>query len=248
MAPILYLPALIFAFGLFTTCLSEIISLKALQQDRTGGLAKRSKSAFGYRFLPPKATSVGTENKDELELLNVVLLASVDGRFHAVNRTSGQTLWSMSSSAAPDLVPSMLGPLVRTSHVENDPEITDDDSPNQELYIVEPQSGDIYVMSSSKSPLQRLSLSMSQLVDLAPFSFSADDGRVFVGKKETSLLLLELETGKVKATLNSECPWDSFRDSHESAAKDLDLDELEDTTSTLDMSTPTEIFIGRTGT
>ena len=75
------------------------------------------------------------------------------------------------------------------------------------------------------SPLQRLPFSMPQLVDMSPFSFSADDdGRVFVGRKETSLLLIELETGRVKATLNSECPWDPFQDLAEPAEFDnLDL-------------------------
>jgi serine/threonine-protein kinase/endoribonuclease IRE1 len=229
--------------GLFAKCFSELISLKGLQQDRTDLIAKRSKLPFGYRFLSPIH---GAEPNNELALLDVVLLASVDGKFHAMNRTSGQLLWSMASSTSPstqDVVPPALGPLVRTTHVENDPDLTDDDGPDQELYIVEPQSGDIYVMSSPGSPLQRLSLSMSQLVDNSPFSFSGDEGRKsFVGKKETSLLLLELETGRVKASLNTECPWDPFDDLHPDVVRDID--ELEGHT---ERSAPTEIHIGRTG-
>jgi serine/threonine-protein kinase/endoribonuclease IRE1 len=236
----LYRSVLILTLVLVATCVAEIVTLKAFQQDRAPGLAKRSKP---YRFLPlPIAANAGADNEDELELLDIVLLASVDGKFHALNRKSGQMLWSM-SSAGPGRTPSTLAPLVRTNHVESDPEITDDDSPNEELYIVEPQSGDIYVLSSPQSPLQRLSLSMSQLVDLSPFSFTGEENRrIFLGKKETSLMLLELETGKVKESLNSECPWTPFEDLHESA-RDIDLDDLEGTT----LSKPTEIFIGRTG-
>jgi serine/threonine-protein kinase/endoribonuclease IRE1 len=229
---------------LVATCLAEIVTLKPFQQDRTPGLAKRSKSPFGHRFLPHATTAnAGAEDEDELELLDIVLLASVDGKFHALNRTSGQLLWSM-SSAGPGRTLSTLAPLVRTNHAESDPELTDEDSPSEELFIVEPQSGDIYVLPSPQSPLQRLSLSMSQLVDLSPFSFAGEeDRRVFVGKKETSLMLLELETGKVKESLNSECPWAPFEDLHESVAKDTDSDDLDGTP----LSKPTEIFIGRTG-
>jgi serine/threonine-protein kinase/endoribonuclease IRE1 len=241
MALIFCLSALLFVLGLFAKCFSELISLKGHQQDCTDVIAKRSKLPFGYRFLSPIH---GAKPNTELSLLDVVLLASVDGKFHALNRTSGQLLWSMASSTSPsaqNVVPPALGPLVRTAHVEYDPELTDDDSPDQELYIVEPQSGDIYVMSSPGSPLQRLSLSMSQLVDASPFSFYGDETR-FVGKKETTLLLLELETGRLKASLNTECPWDQFEDMHPDVGQDID--ELEGHT---ERSAPTEIYIGRTG-
>ncbi|KAF8236183.1 kinase-like protein [Tricholoma matsutake] len=153
------------------------------------------------------------------DILDIVLVASVDGKLHALNRSSGHILWSTSTISS----------LVRTVH--------DDD--NSDLYIIEPQSGDIYLMATPTSPLQRFPFSMSELVDMSPFSFSGDqDRRVFVGRKETSLLLIELETGKIKAILNSECPWDPFDNLDPEAH--LDLDELERNTK------PTEIFIGRT--
>ena len=245
MASIFCLSALLFVLGLPARCFPEVVSLK---QDRTDVVAKRSKLPFGYRFLSPVPGGPSEEQDDGLALLDVVLVASVDGKFHALNRTSGELLWSMSSSASASsqtLVPPPLGPLVRTTHVESDPDVTDDDGPDQELYIVEPQSGDIYVMSSPRSPLQRLSLSMSQLVEMSPFSFSGDDERrMFVGRKETSLLMLELETGRIKASLNTECPWDPFEDLHGDVSQDPDLDDLEDST---EKSAPTEIYIGRTG-
>lgn len=154
------------------------------------------------------------------DILDIVLVASVDGKLHALNRSSGHILWSTSTISS----------LVRTVH--------DDD--NSDLYIIEPQSGDIYLMATPTSPLQRFPFSMSELVDMSPFSFSGDqDRRVFVGRKETSLLLIELETGKIKAILNSECPWDPSDNLDPEAH--LDLDELERNTK------PTEIFIGRTG-
>jgi len=218
------------------SCLAETLSV------RRRALATRAAARpHEYPFRPPISGAHGGE--EDLELMDIVLLASVDGKFHALNRSSGHTLWSMSSSAFPGSAPSTLGPLVRTSHVETEDDTTDDDdSPHQELYIIEPQSGYIYIMTSPSSPLQRLAFSMSELVNMSPFSFSVgDDKRVFVGRKETSLFTLELETGKVKE-VNAECPWNPFEDLH-SDKHDIDLDELESS----DIPKPiTEISIGRT--
>lgn len=198
------------------------------------------------------ARAQSTTADDALEVLNVVLVASVDGKFHALNRTNGGKLWSMPSSPpssthnASQTVPSILEPLISTKHLDADPDLEDDSFPH-ETYIVEPQSGDIYVTSSSSptAPLQRLPLSMTQLVDLSPFSFGEADGRVFVGSKKTSILLLELETGRVKAALDAECPWDVWNDFVEQDVMDIDLDELEGIKPS--RLYPSEIFIGRTG-
>lgn len=182
---------------------------------------------------------------DGLNLLDIVLVAGVDGKLHALNRTSGDFIWSMKTVSGTE--PTTLGPLVRTKHPEIDPDLTDDDSIHREVYLVEPQSGDIYIMATPDSPLQRLPFSMPQLVDMSPFSFpSDDDRRMFVGRKETSLLLVELETGRVR-TMDQECPWDPFQDLAEPAAFDLDLDDLEGADPPRRPSKPTEVFIGRTG-
>lgn len=247
-------PALFFLFlfpallVLSTVALSESVTLRR-------DLGAHKDSLNGLHFLPPRGHS--ENNDDLLEVLNVVLVASVDGKFHALNRTTGGKLWSMpssppppssssSSSAEHDPVPSILGPLVSTKHLDVDPDF-DDDPFAHETYIVEPQSGDIYITTSNSptAPLQRLPLSMSQLVDLSPFSFGEADSRVFVGRKKTSVLLVELETGRVKAVLDSECPWDARDDSTEQDVMDVDLDELEGLKPS--RQHPNEIFIGRTG-
>lgn len=194
-------------------------------------------------FTAPSTPDLSTTK--DYDLLDIILVASVDGKFHALNRTSGATLWSMSSFATTTSVsaPSSLAPLVRTQHVEHNPEADYDDDTPQETYIIEPQSGDIYVMSTPSSPLQRFPFSMAELVEISPFTSTNDHGtRYFVGRKETSLILMELETGKIKATLSSECPFipDDTEDS-----QDVDLDELEGSKPLI--SAPTEIYIGRTG-
>ncbi|KAI6132924.1 hypothetical protein EV401DRAFT_1914944 [Pisolithus croceorrhizus] len=210
----------------------------------TDALATAGRSSSTRSAHIPESTSKPTLGKEDedIRLLDIILLASVDGRFHAVNRTSGHKLWSM--SAAGGDIPSNLAPLVRTKHVEVDPDLTDDDSAYQELYVIEPQSGDVYVMATPTSPLQRLSFSMAQLVERSPLKFAReDDERAFVGKKETSLLSIELETGRVKA-ITAECPWNPFEDL--TSKDDIDLDELEDYVSHNEPSRSAQVFVGRT--
>jgi serine/threonine-protein kinase/endoribonuclease IRE1 len=223
--------------------IAEAISFKS-QQGRSqvsAGLHLHEQLSGDSRFLPPLLGSSESVSGEDLHLLDVVLVASVDGKFHALNRTSGQTLWSMPSSAdAPNS--SGFAPLVRTVHAEADPDTTDDDT-HPEIYVIEPQSGEIFVIPTPNSPLQRFPFTMPQLVEMTPFSLSGDDGSsIFIGRKETSLLLVDLETGKVKATVNSECPWDPFDDL---AGKDGEETEIQDPEK--ETKYPSEVFIGRTG-
>ncbi|KAJ7704317.1 hypothetical protein B0H17DRAFT_8100 [Mycena rosella] len=232
MAPLFYFTA--FLFTLILACCAEIVNLRTAHTSNVQSLSGPAAKRDG-----PTPDPLG-----DSELLDIVLVASVDGKFHALNRTTGHTLWSMASFASSSTSvaqPSTLAPLVRTRHLDHDPDLTDDGA-FQETYIIEPQSGDIYVMATPSSPLQRFPFSMSELVDMSPFSFAAaDDHRVFVGRKETSLLVVELETGTIKATIDSECPWDPFEDLRD---EELDLDELDGTKPQI--SKPTEVFIGRT--
>ena len=231
-------------FFLLATVLAQTVTLR-----RDVGVYEPGLDALHHHTSRGHSTTAD----DPLEVLNVVLVASVDGKFHALNRTNGGKLWSMPSSPPPSTthdssktVPSILEPLISTKHLDADPDLSDD-SFAHETYIVEPQSGDIYVSSSNSptAPLQRLPFSMTQLVDMSPFSFGEADGRVFVGSKKTSILLLELETGRVKAALDSECPWDAWNDFVEQDVMDIDLDELEGLKPS--RLYPSEIFIGRTG-
>lgn len=72
-------------------------------------------------------------------------------------------------------------------------------------------------------------------------SVNKDDINVFVGRKEMSFVLIELETGRIKATLNAECPF--IPDEHQDPK--IDLDDLEG--SKPPISAPTEVDIGGTG-
>jgi serine/threonine-protein kinase/endoribonuclease IRE1 len=200
-----------------------------------------------YPLIPPLGSQhYGNQGSDDLEPLNIVLLASIDGNLHALNRSTGTILWSMSSNSPNS--PSTLAPLVRTRQTV----VLDDESNDSqhEYYVIEPQSGDIYVMSSKSESIQRLPFSMSTLVDMTPFRLSGEEGsKVFIGRKETSLLLIELETGRIKQTISSECPWNEYEDVFEDfkeAEERLDFDE-QDNYRPQKPRKPIEVLVGRTG-
>ncbi|KAJ7704330.1 hypothetical protein B0H17DRAFT_1039299 [Mycena rosella] len=148
----------------------------------------------------------------DTQLLDILLLASVDGNFHALNRSTGHTLWSTAPSTRDD-DSSPLGPLVRTSH---DPAAG---GTFQETLLVEPQSGAIFTMPSPTDPLQRLPFSMPELASMSPVTYH---GRVFVARKETSVLLLDLETGIVAVA-----PAQHSRVRFQGAPDDVHLDATE---------------------
>ncbi|KAJ7031662.1 hypothetical protein C8F04DRAFT_1110217 [Mycena alexandri] len=186
------------------------------------------------------------------ELLDIVLVASVDGQFHALNRSTGHVLWSKwsESSSSPSTgthAPESAGllPLVNTSH----PDVVDDGA-DQELYIIEPQSGDIYILpapSTGESPLQRFPFSVPELVDMSPFSF-ASDPRSFVGWKETRMVGVDIDTGKARVATDDNagpgvgcasaiCSSHSYQEVLSEFHSDVNLEGT---------PKPTEVFIDRT--
>lgn len=60
--------------------------------------------------------------------------------------------------------------------------------------------------SDSEEPLRRLPYSVPQLVEHSPFSFD-DPNRVFVGKKETSIIEVDLDEGTVKSVMSGTNSW-----------------------------------------
>ncbi|TCD64886.1 bifunctional endoribonuclease/protein kinase ire1 [Steccherinum ochraceum] len=226
--------------------LAEVVSVRSAKNNVASQITDLSTRVQGRPHrVDFNLAGFGTIGDEESELLDVVLAASVDGKLHALNRTTGVTLWSLSSNTpSGEKIPNSLAPLVRTKHPEYDPDLTDEGAPGRETYVIEPQTGDIYVLSSPDSPLQRLPFTMPQLLDMVPFKFGSGEGeKMFLGRKETSLVLVELETGRVKSI---ECPWDPFEDfAAEAAAQedDLDLDELD---GSKPPTKSTEVYIGRT--
>lgn len=198
-------------------------------------------------FGDPRAETI-----EGLALTDIVLTASIDGKFHALNRTNGQLKWSMRDvPSSPDSYP-LLHELVRTDHGSRD---IHDDVDSDDTYIIEPQSGEIFVMppgSSANAPLERLPFTIPQLVEMSPFRFVGDDQRMFLGRKETSIITLDLDTGNVISIYADRCMWDEANATTAVDAHDLAelYDGFDDSESgrfrSNGRSQRREIHIGRT--
>ena len=100
----------------------------------------------------------------------------------------------------------------------------DEDDEAAEVYVIEPHSeGDIYLFtkhrrragshpsSNDGGTLEKLPLSVAQLVALSPFTFPTHSSRMFVGRKETELVGVDLKTGRLVGVFGSAdgwCEWD----------------------------------------
>ncbi|BGP34160.1 bifunctional endoribonuclease/protein kinase ire1 [Rhodotorula toruloides] len=86
------------------------------------------------------------------------------------------------------------------------------DEDDDETYIIEPSgSGDIYVYSRSSGGLDKLPLSMQELVALSPFRFPGDSSRMFSASKNTKFVGVDLKTGRLVGVFGSNagwCEWD----------------------------------------
>lgn len=83
---------------------------------------------------------------------------------------------------------------------------------DDETYIIEPAGdGDIYVYSRSSGGLEKLPLSMAELVNLSPFRFPGDNSRMFSASKHTKFVGVDLKTGRLVGVFGSNngwCEWD----------------------------------------
>ena len=162
------------------------------------------------------------------EMSDIALVLSVDGTLHALKRATGQWVWSLHDNDA-KRISELIKPVVDVDRGmvmsasrskgslsnstglsainSSGPESTD----TEETYIVEPgDSGAIYIRSPNSNGLQKLPLTLPQLVDMSPFTFPTDDSRMFVGKKSTSMVSVDLATGKLVGLFgpdNGWCEW-----------------------------------------
>jgi len=164
-----------------------------------------------YAVLPSVPISI-----QDLELSNVLLVTTVDGRLHGLDRTSGSLLWSFPSisdnSVHAPLVTSKydhrsMEQLAKDARDHGDPTLVralQEDG----IYIVEPSSGgDMYILrvppGATIPTLEKLPFTLPDLVSISPFTLHAEDPRIFVAEKHTSLMELNVFTGTVRAVYSS---------------------------------------------
>ncbi|KAJ9102214.1 hypothetical protein QFC20_005043 [Naganishia adeliensis] len=143
---------------------------------------------------------------DDLELLDLVLVQTIDGGLHALERKTGVLLWSRDGFGAQQqgnatgVVKMRVRPRGSYDYEEGEGAV-------EPVYILDPHDGQLYVFLPEDTPgvaegdevdarLQRLPITMEQLIDLSPFTFPQEHSHVFIGSKSTSMRAIDLQTGQ----------------------------------------------------
>jgi serine/threonine-protein kinase/endoribonuclease IRE1 len=110
----------------------------------------------------------------------------------------------------------------------NETGLLEQEEEEEEVYVIEPHSqGDIYVYTrdGAGGSLEKLPLSMQELVALSPFTFPSDASRMFVGRKESKLVGVDLRTGRLVGVFGSGsgwCEWDEAREGRVKTEEECD--------------------------
>ncbi|KAI1622261.1 endoplasmic reticulum to nucleus signaling IRE [Exophiala viscosa] len=125
------------------------------------------------------------------EVENIVLLATIDGNIHALDRTSGKERWSLGIPNSP-MVETIHHKLNR-SDLEDCSQIEDD-----YMFIVEPsKDGNLYIQHRDpRIGLQRLKVTVRSLAESTP-QFVDDPPLVTISSQETTAYVVDAATGNI---------------------------------------------------
>lgn len=171
------------------------------------------------------ASQLHARSLQDWEVEDFVLLATVDGTIHARDRKTGAARWALEVPSSP-LVESIYHRANRSSFDETQPE---DDF----LWIVEPsQDGSLYIYSPGPDAgLQKLGLTVKQLVDETPYS-GVEPAVTYTARKETTLYTIDARTGSILRVFSSRGPFTPGQECRK-VDGDLDPEECEATSGTL---------------
>ena len=172
------------------------------------------------------ASQLHARSLQDWEVEDFVLLATVDGTIHARDRKTGTPRWALEVPSSP-VVESIYHRANRTSFDDTQPE---DDF----LWIVEPsQDGSLYVYSpGADAGLQKLGLTVKQLVDQTPYS-GIEPAVTYTARKETTLYTIDARTGSILRVFSSRGPFTTGQECRKVDGQDLDPEECETTSGTL---------------
>jgi serine/threonine-protein kinase/endoribonuclease IRE1 len=231
-------------------------------------VARVSKEIQQFRFNAPLSKDKHDETGDriaddqvKLELSPLAIAVTLDGGVHAVNRETGQWLWSLHSETGAEhssaeepaarplisvrkgnasiaLQPSSSGQQIHGNH-------SNDSYEDEEVYVIEPHSqGYIYLWRRNGERVQRLPLSIVELVERSPFTFPGDDARMFVGRKMSSLIGVDLRSGRLVGDFGPEAGWCEWHDSVTGKASTWTEAECEES---IERRPGDLLYLGKTG-
>ena len=142
------------------------------------------------------STPLNARSLQDWEVEDFVLLATVDGSIHARDRKTGAARWELEVDKA----------MVETTYHPQNKSLLDPSKPEHDfLWIVEPsRDGDIYIYNQGGlGGLQKLHLTVKQLVaDMSPYE-SVDPAVVYNAEKRTKLYTVDANTGTISKVFGS---------------------------------------------
>lgn len=142
------------------------------------------------------STPLNARSLQDWEVEDFVLLATVDGSIHARDRKTGAARWELEVEA----------PMVETTYHPQNKSALGQSKPEYDfLWIVEPsRDGDIYIYNQGGlGGLQKLHLTVKQLVaDMSPYE-SVDPAVVYNAEKRTKLYTVDATTGVINKVFGS---------------------------------------------
>jgi hypothetical protein len=182
----------------------------------------------------------GTGTLDDWIVDDFILVSTVDGSLHALDRKTGLELWSIPGEK----------PLVEVSTAEYLINISNSRTPGSPpcedcdlIWITEPIGEGTLYFFKPENGLQKLTVSFKELVQ-TPYAFDKEH-KMITGSHHTTLYSIESKTGKILKVYGSEnlasaCPPQINPFYFE---EDEDIDDLEEESSKINHS----FKIGRTG-
>ena len=142
------------------------------------------------------STPLHARSLQDWEVEDFVLLATVDGSIHARDRRTGAARWELEVEES----------MVETTYHSQNKSFLDQAQPDYDfLWIVEPsRDGDIYIYNQGgRGGLQKLHLTVKQLVaDMSPYE-SVDPAVVYNAEKRTKLYTVDATTGAINKVFGS---------------------------------------------
>ncbi|KAK3623142.1 bifunctional endoribonuclease/protein kinase ire1 [Elasticomyces elasticus] len=152
--------------------------------------ASRSSATAGLTSRQP------ARSLQDWQVEDIVLLATVDGKLHARDRTTGAARWQLEVDT----------PMVETTYHRHNRSVDEQglevDDP---IWIVEPsQDGSIYVyVPGSGLGMQRLGYTVKELADLAPYAGEGHPAVAYTAEKKNTLYTIDAGTGNILKVFSS---------------------------------------------
>jgi hypothetical protein len=224
-----------------------VYQLYDYDDDGMGGYEKPSHALITGQAMPGTAgesLQIQPRSIDQWTLTDVLLVSTIDGSLHARDRKTGLEVWSIPGD----------GPLVQVATSDSLLSKDADENPKFDedrdiTWIVEPLGDGVLYYFMPSTGLQRLPVSIKQLVLESPFAIHGDD-KVYTGSRQTILYSINATTGDILKVYGAKTKNGGLGKAickPKRMGLEYDDDELDDDYDYLTWEDNGSFMIGRTG-